>query len=506
MPTFLQVWKEGATDVWRQISDRFAGWGGIPRGGDYRLVSRLFLRLLALIYLAAFLSIGGQIVGLAGEQGILPYSETLRWAEAEYGAARVLREPTLFWIDSSDLALRGVAAAGALLSLSLLFNILPRTSLILLFICYLSLVRAGQLFMNFQWDYLLLESGFLAIFLAGGRPSGAVVWLFRWLLFRLRFLSGVSKLMSGDPSWSGFTALNVYFETQPLPHWGAWYAHQLPEWLLRFGSAATLFIELVVPLMMFLPRRLRFIAAGLTILWQLLIILTSNHNFFNLLTIVLCLFLFDDRAVRWVIDRLRPSWWAGRSSGQGPVVAVESSKARRLGTVALLIGVVGVSLLQIWEMGGRPLALKPAAAVADWARPFAVGGKYHTFPTITTERVELRVEGSYDGIEWRPYRYHYKPDALDGPLSVVIPHQPRLDWMTWFVPLGHPVNFMWFDRFLGRLVEGSPAVSGLLAHDPFPDEPPRYLRVHAFRYHFTTPEERKGNGNWWRREYVGPFL
>ena len=486
------------------ISTTLKHWGVIPDGDDYRLVAWWFLRLLALIYLAAFLSIAGQIVGLAGEQGILPYADALRWAEREHGAARFLREPTLFWIDASDAALWGVAMVGVLFSLLLLFNRLPRLSAILLFLCYLSLVRAGQLFMNFQWDYLLLESGFLAIFIAGGRPSGAVVWLFRWLLFRLRFLSGASKLMSGDPSWSGFSALNVYFETQPLPHWGAWYAHQLPDWLLRFGSGATLFIELVVPLMMFLPRRIRFVAAGLTLLWQLLILLTSNHNFFNLLTIVLCLFLFDDRAVRWAVERVMPRRLARWLAARGAAREVAYPKARGLGLGALVASVVLVSLLHIWELGAPRITAQPFAAVLDLARPFAIGSKYHTFPTVTTERVELVVEGSIDGMEWLAYRYHYKPDALDGPLSVVIPHQPRLDWMTWFVPLGHPVNQLWFERFLGRLHQGSPAVTGLLAHNPFPNTPPRYLRVLAYRYTFTDWAGRTESGNWWRREPLAP--
>jgi hypothetical protein len=247
---------------------------------EYRLVAWLFLRLLALIYLAAFASLSVQILALAGAQGILPIAEQLESLAEQWGPLRFLAYPSLFWVASGDWALLAAAYAGCSLSLLLLAGWRERPVLILLYSLYLSLYHAGQIFTNFQWDYLLLEAGFLSIFLPGG--SRLLVWLFRWLLFRLRFLSGISKLLSGDPGWSGLVALNTYFETQPLPHLGAWYAHQLPDWLLRLGTGATLVVEILVPFLMFFPRRWRFLAAWLTILWQVLIILTSNHNFFKI--------------------------------------------------------------------------------------------------------------------------------------------------------------------------------------------------------------------------------
>ncbi|MGE5154324.1 MAG: lipase maturation factor family protein, partial [Bdellovibrio bacteriovorus] len=258
---------------------------------DYRLVAWVFLRLLGLIYLAAFASLAPQIEALAGSQGIYPMSEQLQLAAEQHGALRLLAYPSVFWIAPGDWALVAVAWGGA--ALGLLLTLWPwlgpvrgrdwgeRALLILLFLLYLSLVHAGQYFTHFQWDNLLLEAGFLAILLPGG--TRLVIWLFRWLLFRLRFESGLSKLISGDPGWRDLTALRHYFETQPLPHAGAWYAHQLPDWLLRLGTGGTLFVELVVPFFIFLPRPWRLFAAWVTILWQVLIIATSNHNFFNLL-------------------------------------------------------------------------------------------------------------------------------------------------------------------------------------------------------------------------------
>ncbi|MEN8175351.1 MAG: lipase maturation factor family protein, partial [Pseudomonadota bacterium] len=247
---------------------------------EMQRVSSLFLRVLALIYFSAFASLAFQIAGLAGPEGILPFADRLPVYRAELGNLAYLKYPTVFWISASDTALVGVTVAGCLLSVLLLFNIRPRAVLIGLFVLYLSLFHAGQMFMNFQWDYLLLEAGFLAIFIPGG-PSRLVVWLFHWLLFRLRFLSGASKLITGDTSWSEFTALEYYFETQPLPHTGAWFAHQLPDGILMAGVVFVLFAELLIPWLMFLPRRWRLFAAWTTLLTQALIIATSNHNFFN---------------------------------------------------------------------------------------------------------------------------------------------------------------------------------------------------------------------------------
>ncbi len=470
-----------------------------PASGRYRLVSALFLRLLALIYLAAFVSLGLQISGLAGPGGILPLEQHLEFVEQRFGWQGYTLLPTLFWLDAGDLALQGTALAGCAFALLLLFNRLARSSLVMLFLLYLSLVQAGQTFTNFQWDYLLLEAGFLAILLPTGSPLA--VWLFRWLLFRLRFLSGAAKLVSGDPSWAGFTALHYYFETQPLPHAGAWYAHQLPDWVLRAGVGWVFFVELLVPLMMLLPRRFRLFAAVVTIATQLAILATSNHNFFNLLTIVLCLFLIDDQA----LNRLLPQGLARRLLEAGPQAeAVGPWPGRLVAALAALILVV--SGLQMWEFLARQRLPQPLAAAVQQVSAWRIVNKYHVFPTINTQRLELRIEGSRDGEHWQAFRFRYKPDNPARMPGFVVPHQPRLDWMLWFVPARHPLNLSWFEQFAQRLLDGSPAVTSLLANNPFPGEPPRFLRVGLERYRFTAPRERAQTGDWWQRERLGPFF
>ena len=465
---------------------------------EYRLVAWLFLRLLALIYLAAFASLSVQILALAGAQGILPIAEQLESLAEQWGPLRFLAYPSLFWVASGDWALLAAAYAGCTLSLLLLAGWRERPVLILLYSLYLSLYHAGQIFTNFQWDYLLLEAGFLSIFLPGG--SRLLVWLFRWLLFRLRFLSGISKLLSGDPGWSGLVALNTYFETQPLPHLGAWYAHQLPDWLLRLGTGATLVVEILVPFLMFFPRRWRFLAAWLTILWQVLIILTSNHNFFNLLTIALCLFLFDDQAVSLVLPK---SW---RDRGEASRLLPEHPGRRvAIAALAAALAIVPASLVSSAEMILRGREIPRLGTWTDWVDQYRIANRYHVFPKIETWRIQIQIEGSLNGREWRPYRFRFRPeDPAEAP-AFVVPHQPRLDWMLWFVPMS-PLFMDWFERFLRRLLEGSPAVVGQLADAPFGDRAPRMLRVSLYRYRFSSPEERAQTGDWWRREYLGPFV
>jgi lipase maturation factor 1 len=460
-----------------------------------QLTSWLFMRLLAVIYFIAFFSLAVQVAGLAGPQGILPIDSYMADVAAAIGQpAAWLWMPSLFWITGgSDLMLQAAAYLGVVLALALLMGRWERPVLIALFLLYLSLYHACQVFTNFQWDFLLLETGFLAIFLVDG-PSRLLIFLFEWLLFRLRFMSGAFKLLSGDPSWSGLTTLDYYFQTQPLPHTGSWYAHLLPEWMLKTGTGLTLFSELIVPFFIFLPRPFRLAAVAITLLMQLLIIATSNHNFINLLTILLCLFLLDDR----IVVRLLPRRTAGLQPRRpGRVNGLLVSLAALLIVPSSLIGFTSHAL--------RTPAPAPLQAYYDAVRRYGIGNIYHVYPTMQTERQELIIQGSRDGEQWKTYAFKYKPGdpARRPPFNV--PHQPRLDWMMWFVPTQQQIQLYWFGKFMQRLREGSPIVTALLAVDPFPGEPPRYLRVLDYRYRFTTPEERADTGNWWVGEYLGEF-
>ena len=473
-----------------------ASWASFVLRSDerYHQTSIFFLRCLALIYLAAFISAALEITGLVGEAGILPVGDYLDRLQQRFGGVAWVRFPTLFWLDHSDASLLVASYVGCLFAFLLLFGYWPLLSTVALFVLYLSLFRAGQLFFNFQWDYLLLETGFLSIFLTAG-PNRLLVFLFHWLLFRLRFLSGLSKIISDDPAWSSLNTLRYYFETQPLPHMGSWYAHQLPDWLLKTGTGFTLFVELIVPFFIFLPRPFRLFAAVATILIQLLIILTSNHNFINLLTIALCLFLLDDRA----LQRILPRWLLGRQRVAGRQLLRDMT----LPVAALVL--LASSTLNAYQFVADHRDPGAWNAPQEWVRAWGLGNVYHVFPTMQTERQELVIEGSQDGRHWQAYGFRYKPNAADERPAFIVPLHPRLDWMIWFIPPQNPFMRSWLTAFLWRLHTNSASVTALLKHNPFPEQGPRYLRVLAYRYRFTTPAERDRTGNIWVTEYLGEF-
>jgi predicted DCC family thiol-disulfide oxidoreductase YuxK len=466
-------------------------WGREPRTARYDLVSRVFLRLLGLLYAVAFASLATQVLALIGKGGILPAGDYLAAARQGWGVAAYARLPTVFWLDAADTLIVAGAWLGTALGGLVALGICVRPALIALYVLYLSYVYAGQVFMSFQWDLLLLEAGFLAIFLTTG--SRIVVWLYRWLLFRFLFLSGAVKLLSGDHAWQSLTALEYHFWTQPLPTPLAWPAAGLPSTLLVAGAAATLIIELAVAFLVFAPRRPRAFAAFCVLAFQLLILLTGNYGFFNLLTMALCLFLFDDAALR----RLVPS-------GTGRPRTVPPSRAATAAAAAMALVAVPVGLERIWE----PFAhtrLPLLATLTDAVSPLLIVNPYGPFSTTTTHRPEIVVEGSDDGRSWREYAFRYKPGPVDRPPSWNIPHQPRLDWQMWFAAYGTALENPWFPSLLHKLLEGDAATLGLLASNPFPSHPPKFVRALLFDYRFADVGSGASRHDWWVRREEGSY-
>ena len=470
-------------------------WGPALQAERYALVSWIFLRLLGAIYIAAFASLGVQIVGLIGQKGILPVGDYLSAAHRAFGNSAYRALPTLFWLNSGDMALVAGTVVGALLGLLVFVDRWTRTALAGLFALYLSYVYAGQDFMSFQWDTLLLEAGFLALFLPGG--SRIIVWLFRWLVFRYLFLAGVVKLLSGDPTWHTLTALEYHFWTQPLPTPLAWYASQLPPWLLIGGTAATLVIELGSVFLIFLPRRLRAAAACGVLLLQSLIVLTGNYNFFNLLTMLMCVFLFDDAA----LHRLSSRWLESRAPSHAPL----PSRTATAVAAALALIVVPVGLNRIWQTVARA-DLPVLGAVTRAVSPLFIVNPYGLFAVMTTTRPEIVIEGSADGRVWREYVFRYKPGPLSRPAMWNIPHQPRLDWQMWFAALGSPRENLWIVGLLRRLLEASPPVLALLDFNPFNDGPPKYVRAQLYEYRFADRSTHAMTGQWWVRRPEGLYF
>jgi predicted DCC family thiol-disulfide oxidoreductase YuxK len=472
-------------------------WGAERYPPTYRFVSWLFLRLLGLTFLTAFLSIGHQIIGLIGSDGILPVPEKLASLTAAHGAWRYWFAPTLFWINSSDTALSSVCLLGAAASVLVVLNVLTRTMLALAFALHLSLWVVMPVFGNIQPDALILEVGLLAIFLTTG--SRIVVWLFRWLLFRFMLFSGLVKLFTHDPSWAHLTALNFHYETQPLPTPLAWYAHLLPDGVQQLSVVAVFVIELALPWLVFMPRRLRFVAAWGFLVLQIAITLTGNFYFLNLLTLFLCLFLFDDRALASVLPVRRV---AARLRDIPPA----AGRAATAAAAALAVVLLTVNLAVMWErIEQRPLSGPLEALVATTSR-FGITNFYGFFGVMNTVRREIVVEGSRDGEHWRPYEFRYKPGDVHRCPRWSIPYHPRLDWTMWFAAGESPYRNPWFGDLLYRLLQGAPPVLSLLADNPFPGEPPKWVRATLYRYRFTTPAERGATGDCWVRERLGPYV
>ncbi len=471
-------------------------WGKDPEPPRYELVSFLFLRGFGLIYLAAFLSFAAQAQGLIGSHGILPLQELVDAAGASAGHERFWLMPMVFWWSSSDLAIDAVCASGVVLSLLLTCNVLPRLALALLYVLYLSLLHAGQTFMTYQWDTFLLEGGFAALILSCAIHPG--IWLLRWLLFRFMLMSGVVKLLSGDPNWWNLSALSYHFTTQPLPTPLAWYAAHLPPDVLRFATAAVFFIELLLPWLIFLPRRMRFAAGCGIALLQSGILLTGNYNWFNLQTLWLCLPLLDDAAVR----RMLPARLTSRLRLARP--RLPAGRASRTVIAAVTLLIVFCSLVEMdMRFGGDPPAL--AQSVDRFFEPLHIVSAYGLFAIMTTARDEIIIEGSADGSEWREYEFRYKPGSLSRAPPWNIPHQPRLDWQMWFAALDDPRRLPWFWRFLRRLLENEPTVTALLQTNPFADRPPLYLRASFYAYHFSD-RAGKQRGLWWQRQRLGLYF
>ena len=480
---------------------------------SYIFTREIFVRFLGLIYVMAFASLGAQILGLNGSHGILPAAPVLKAVSLRYGLERFWLLPTIFWFNASDGFLFWACWAGAALGAAVALNVWPRLILFLLWVLYLSLVNVGQDFLGFQWDNLLLEAGFLAIFFAPGyifhrrgppeQPSPVVLWLLRWLLFRLMFESGAVKLLGGDETWRHLTALTYHYWTQPLPNVISWCIAQAPAWFHKLSALVVFVVEGIVPFLIFFPRPVRrwafFILAG----FQIIILLTGNYCFFNFLTILLCVTLLDDQFLK----KYLPGGWIERMEKH--FKEIEKPPRRwgekfLAGCLAVLVGTVSVRQLLAFPFASLPF-LKPVDQVVRVIEPFRTINTYGLFSMMTTKRLEIIIQGSRDGQAWLDYEFKWKPGRLDRAPGWAAPHQPRLDWQMWFAALGEYRQNPWVLRFMARLLQNEKCVLDLLASNPFPDAPPQYIRAVVYDYHFTNFQVQRQTGAWWERELVGPY-
>lgn len=463
----------------------------------------LFLRVLALIYLIAFVSLWGQVHGLIGTDGILPFDAYLEGVEARVDSP-FLRLPTLLWWWAEDAGLTAMCGAGVLSSALLLWGVAPRLMLSLNWVLYLSLVSVGQVFLGYQWDGLLLETGLLAVFFAPGNwrpglgrsePSPLATWALRFLLFRLMFWSGVVKWFSGDPTWASFTALEYHYWTQPVAPWTAWFAAWMPGFVHTASCVAVAFIELLLPFAVFMGSRGRRFAAIGFIGLMLVITVTGFYGFFTLLTAALCLTLLDDADLR----ALTPSSWRFPTVSRPGCSRVEWWAVTPLLVACLMVGWYRVAASE----GRHPDG--PSAYVTRAVAPFRSINRYGLFARMTTRRPEIEIEGRSEDGEWKAYTFRWKAGPTDRRARWAVGHMPRLDWQMWFAALGTYENSGWLLHFMVKLYEGEPEVLALLENDPFAGEKPVVLRAVLYQYRFASFDHFRSTQAWWVRERVGHY-
>jgi hypothetical protein len=468
-------------------------WSGAWPGASGPRVAFLFQKLLALVFLVAWISLAVQVRVLIGERGLMPLGHFLEGIAAQ-GPIPVLGYPSLLrWAPlARDAVLVGGTFAGMALAVLALAGVRPRLCLGLGTVLYLSYVAACRTFLSFQWDNLLLECGTLAVFLPADRPAPVAHLAFRLLVFKLYFESGIAKWQSPLHDWHDGSAMTYYYETAPLPAALAYYAHHLPVWWHHLESRATLVLELVIPFGIFAPRPGRRVALAALTGFQVVNAATANYGFFCYLAAALHVFLLDDDDLRRLPALLRP----------------RLAQAARAVPRWVSFGALGLwSALSLLEgavhftEGGRWLeALTPVRALYE---PLRLVDTYHLFASITRERIEpepqVEVEaqpGAWTGLEL----WHKAGDLRRRP-DYVAPHQPRVDFQLWFHGLafqsGEP---LYVASLLRHLCDDRPAVQPLF-RQPLP--PARAVRMAYYQYHFATAAEHRATGQWWTRALLG---
>jgi lipase maturation factor 1 len=510
----------------------------------------IFLRALAGIYFSAFLALFFQIKGLIGPDGILPARTLLDAIRQNAGSLRLWYAPTLFWFSSSSHTMMVVVWIGLIASILAFLNLWPRLCFLACFVCFLSFVSAAGDFSGYQSDGMLLEAGFLALFFCppglwpglglNNPPPRASLFLLLFEWFRIYFESGLVKLLSGDPEWRHLTAMDEYYQNGPLPTWIGWYIQHLPHWFQVGTAGGTLVMELAIVWMLFLPRRVRIICFCIVTPWEIGVILTANYAFLNYLVLVLGVLLLDDRSLSsWIPARFRqdietnvppesvsvaeerlsilttPDWQtksrAGRDSDDdfetrrhGFRAFLAHFRAMRIAvTAVVLIWIAYATTAEMLRMPwpGFPLLTSPITAL----EPFRIANQYGLFAIMTRGRYEIEFQGSNNGQDWTPYPFRYKPQALNEAPGIYAPYQPRFDWNLWFASLTDFQQAEIVPLTEERLLEGDRDVLYLFRGNPFPNAPPKYIRAILWQYWFTSLDEKRDSGNWWRRQLLGLY-
>lgn len=488
-----------------------------PAGSTYFLTRFVILRMLGFVYLVAFLITAHQVLPLIGHDGLLPADQFLQRVSSHFGSASVAfrRLPSLFWWNISDVFMVSVAWVGVVLSAVVLCGYANSILMVVLWGLYMSFVHIGQIWYSYGWETQLLETGFVAVFLcplwdprpfSQSSPPVLVMWIYRWLIFRIMLGAGLIKIR-GDDCWRDLTALFYHYQSQPVPNPLSRFLHFAPQWFQRAGVAWNHFVELVVPWFAFWPKTARNTAGVLMGSFMFILILTGNLSFLNWLTMIPCLACIDDSLWRKIL----PEFIVKRSDS-----FADTARPSGVQTVASGVFAIVVAWLSIAPVKNLVSPQQTMNASFD---PLHLVNTYGAFGTVGRERYEIVFEGTdasigNDSATWREYEFKVKPGDPNRRPPVITPYHYRLDWQIWFaaIPGVHydlrslptPQHYPWTVRFVWKLLHNDKGTLGLLANDPFPSAPPKYVRAVLYRYKFASL--RDSGDAWWTREKVGLWL
>lgn len=457
---------------------------------NYSLAIWLFLRLLGALYICVYVPFLFQLKGLWGKDGILPIDNFLRGIKARYGRKAYYLIPTLFWINTSNLAIYIGVWAGIVCGALLMLGFMPALMLLFLFLIHLSFASAGQDFMSFGWETLLIEITFITMFLVSTAPANPIAWIaLNFLLMRFMLQAGSSKFRAGDKNWRNLTALSYHYLSQPIPNMWAWYADKLPMWFHKASTLGMFWVELVMPLLIFnIPEVRLFVFANfmglLFIIW-----LTGNFSYLNHMTAVFSVILVANPFLEPILG--------------APAPVVEPSPI--LWQIVIYLISTGILLLEVANLVNYYFPNSHFQKLLSFWYPYHICHPHQLFSVMTTKRFEVVIEGSDDGKEWKEYLFWYKPSEINRRPRRISPYQPRIDWQAWFLPFRSYEHQGWYQRLLLQLLTGSKDVGNLFRHNPFPDKPPKYIRAKYYLYTFTSFKERKETGNWWNRSLLGMY-
>jgi hypothetical protein len=469
-------------------------WQGLF-SSEYWLARFAFQRGLALIYLLAFLVALNQFRPLVGERGLLPVPEFLRYAGFR-------RAPSIFHLFYSDRFFGAVAWAGIALSIVALTSFSERGPLWIsiavwasLYLLYLSIMNVGQVFYGFGWESMLLEAGFLAIFLGTNRMAVPVplIFLLRWMLFRVEFGAGLIKLR-GDPCWRNLTCLNYHHETQPLPNPLSSRFHHLPESFHKLEVVGNFAAQLVVPWGLFFPQPVAGIAGAVIILTQMWLFISGNYSWLNVLTMLLAVPSFTNAQIQGIVRIQIPGSLASPAAYQWAILAL---------TAAVIV-------LSYWPV--LNLLSRRQRMNTSFNR-FHLVNTYGAFGSVTKARYEIVIEGTEEqavrpGTKWTEYEFKAKPGDPRRRPRQIAPYHLRLDWLMWFAAMSPVYEYLehpWLIVFVQKLLENDAATLKLISGNPF-SEGPRIIRALLYRYRFATAKERRELGMWWIRTLDGEYL